>query len=214
MTLNVQECSPLHTTYQQTNLHTVTVPPSESERTDELLMQMIGGGDAQAFRILVERHQQLVIGTVSRMIGTADAEDVAQQVFLNVWKSAPRWRPEAKFTTWLLTITKRLVFNESRRRMRTRLIPQSREEEMQPEHPDASPGPDRQLLEQELHYAIEVAMIALPENERLAVVLRRYEGMPYEEIAVVLGVSLSAVKSLLFRARNTLKEKLSPYMES
>lgn len=177
-------------------------------------MLLIAAGDSEAFRGLVERHQQLVIGTVARMIGPTDAEDVAQQVFLNVWKSAPRWRPEAKFTTWLLTIAKRLVFNESRRRFRTRLIPQSVDEENESEYPDATPGPDRQVLEQELHRAIESAMVLLPEKERLALVLRQYQGMPYEEIAVVLGVSLAAVKSLLFRARESMKLRLKPYLAS
>ena len=188
------------------------LPPEQTEHTDEFLMHLIAEGDDHAFRLLVERHQQLVIGTVVRMIGAADAEDVAQQVFLNVWKSAARWRPEAKFTTWLLTITKRLVFNESRRRGRTRLIPQSATEEAEPEYPDGSSGPDRQLLERELHQAIEGAMALLPEKERLAVVLRQHQGMPYEEIAVVLEMSLPAVKSLLFRARSSLKEKLQPYL--
>jgi len=191
----------------------VTVHSSESDDSDELLMQRIALGDERAFRDLVERHQHLVIGTVARMIGTADAEDLAQQVFLNVWKSSSRWRPEARFTTWLLTITKRLVFNESRRRSRSRLIPQARDEETVPEYPSTLPGPDRQLADRELHLAIESAMALLPENERMAVVLRRYEGMPYEEIAAVIGVSLPAVKSLLFRARNTLKESLGPFLD-
>lgn len=176
-------------------------------------MIRIASGDTLAFRQLVERHQNLVIATVTRMIGSAEAEDLAQQVFLNVWKSAPRWRPEAKFTTWLLTIAKRLVFNESRRRGRTRLIPQAREPDRDlPDHPDGTPGPDQQLLGKELHLAIESALASLPEKERLAVILRRYEVMPYEEIAVVLSLSLPAVKSLLFRARNTLREKLGPYL--
>jgi len=176
-------------------------------------MIRIASGDTLAFRQLVERHQNLVIATVTRMIGSAEAEDLAQQVFLNVWKSAPRWRPEAKFTTWLLTIAKRLVFNESRRRGRTRLIPQAREPDRDlPDHPDGTPGPDQQLLGKELHLAIEAALASLPEKERLAVILRRYEEMPYEEIAVVLSLSLPAVKSLLFRARNTLREKLGPYL--
>lgn len=188
-------------------------PSPESEESDADLMRLIAAADARAFRMLVERHQNLVIGTVARMIGTADAEDVAQQVFLNVWKSAPRWRPEAKFTTWLLTITKRLVFNETRRRVRTRLVPQSLEEDAFSEHPDGTPGPDCQMLSKELHQAVEAAMSALPEKERLAVVLRRQEGMAYEDIAEVLGVSLPAVKSLLFRARNTLKERLGSYLE-
>ncbi len=175
-------------------------------------MQGIGRGDTQAFREFVERHQSLVIGMVARMIGTADAEDVAQQVFLNVWKSAPRWRPEAKVTTWMLTIAKRLVFNESRRRSRARLIPQSQDEEEERDYPDASPGPDRQVLERELRDAIESAISFLPEKERLALVLRQYQEMPYDEIAVVLGMSLPAVKSLLFRARESLKVHLKPYL--
>jgi len=177
-------------------------------------MRLVALGNDDAFRRLVERYENLVVATIARMIGMSDAEDLAQQVFLNVWKSAPRWRPEARFTTWLLTIAKRLVFNESRRRSRARLIPQSRDpDEEGPDHPDGTPGPDQQILEKELHEAIEQALAFLPEKERLAVILRRYENMPYEEIATVLAMSLPAVKSLLFRARNTLREKLGPYLE-
>ena len=175
-------------------------------------MVLVASGDDIAFRSLVERHQNLVIGTVARMVGPAEAEDIAQQVFLNVWKSAPRWRPDARFTTWLLTITKRLVFNESRRRSRARLVPQSDEERETTDYPDGGQSPDRSLLDDELNRAIEVALSSLPEKERLAVVLRRYEELPYEEIAVVLGCTLPAVKSLLFRARNSLKEQLAPYL--
>ena len=188
---------------------TVTDPNSPS---DEELMVLVASGDDIAFRSLVERHQNLVIGTVARMVGPAEAEDIAQQVFLNVWKSAPRWRPDARFTTWLLTITKRLVFNESRRRSRARLVPQSDEERETTDYPDGGQSPDRSLLDDELNRAIEVALSSLPEKERLAVVLRRYEELPYDEIAVVLGCTLPAVKSLLFRARNSLKEQLAPYL--
>src|SRR5437588_13114317 len=86
---------------------------------DVRLMQLVSGGDTAAFEMLVERHQRLVIGTVGRMLGNnSDVEDVAQQVFVRVWKSAGRYRPTAKFTTWLLTITRNLVFNEARRRKR------------------------------------------------------------------------------------------------
>ena len=188
-------------------------PSKEAAESDEELMTAIAAGDQHAFRILVERHQTLVIGTVARMIGTSDAEDVAQQVFLNVWKAAPRWRPDAKVTTWIMTVAKRLVFNESRRRNRSRILSQGSEEGAVNESPDERPGPDASLLEGELHEAIARAMAQLNEKERMAVVLRRHEGMQYEEIAVVLGTSVSSVKSLLFRARNTLREKLAPYLE-
>lgn len=188
-------------------------PSKESAESDGELMTAIAAGDQRAFRILVERHQALVIGTVARMIGTSDAEDVAQQVFLNVWKAAPRWRPDAKVTTWIMTVAKRLVFNESRRRKRSRILPQVSEEENPREACDESPGPDARLLEGELHEAIGRAMTSLNEKERMAVVLRRHEGMGYEEIAVILGTSVSSVKSLLFRARNTLRAKLAPYLE-
>src|SRR6266513_888353 len=89
------------------------------EIDDAELMLRTGNGDTAAFQHLVERHQALVIGTVARMLGNnSDIEDVAQQVFIRVWKSAPRYAPTAKFTTWLLTITRNLVFNETRRRKR------------------------------------------------------------------------------------------------
>lgn len=185
---------------------------SISDESDEEMMKSVAVGDTGSFRRLVERHQQMVIGTVARMIGSADAEDLAQQVFINVWKSAPRWRPEARFTTWLMTITKRLVFNESRRRTRSRLLPQSYEDIRVPERVDRAPLPDELLQQRELSLAIERAMALLPEKERLAVILRQQEGMPYEEIATVLGVSVPAVKSLLFRARNSLKQRLENHL--
>jgi RNA polymerase sigma-70 factor, ECF subfamily len=187
---------------------------SEESASDEMLMHSVAKGDSQAFRRLVERHQGLVIGTVTRMLGPAEAEDLSQRVFLNVWKSAPRWRPEARFTTWLLTITKRLVFNESRRRVRSRLVPKpDGQDTHQEEIPDETPGPDRQLLNLELRRAIDMTLETLPERERMAVVLRRYEQLTYEEIGAVLGLSVPAVKSLLFRARATLRDKLAPYLE-
>ena len=187
---------------------------SGSEDPDEGLMREVALGNHAAFRDLVERHQSLVIGTVARMLGSSDAEDIAQQVFLNVWKSAPRWRPEARVSTWILTIAKRLVFNESRRRSRTRLIPQQREDDKCLADPaDSSPTPAQGFLDRELHEAVERAMGLLAEKERLAVILRRQEGMPYEEIATVLGTSIPAVKSLLFRARISLRQNLSEYLE-
>src|SRR5881628_1119311 len=97
---------------------------SEDDADDLRLMQLVGRGDTGAFEQLIERHQALVAGTVARMLGSnSDVEDIAQQVFIRVWKSARRYVPRAKFTTWLLKITRNLVFNEMRRTKRRAHVP-------------------------------------------------------------------------------------------
>jgi RNA polymerase sigma-70 factor, ECF subfamily len=188
---------------------------TEEDAEDVRLMALVSGGDPSAFEQLVERHQRLVIGTVGRMLGNnSDAEDLAQQVFVRVWKSAKRYVPRAKFTTWLLKITRNLVFNELRRRSRhpqVPLHPESAEEE-RPIRDEHAIAPDASLLEQELQKAIDAAIADLPETQRLAVILRRYEELSYEEIAETLDQSVSAVKSLLFRARTELRTSLSRYL--
>ena len=186
------------------------------EIDDAELMLRTGNGDTAAFEQLIERHQALVIGTVARMLGNnSDIEDVAQQVFIRVWKSATRYTPTAKFTTWLLTITRNLVFNEARRRKRhpgIRLDTHEGNESLS--LPDqARSVPDEALLERELEAAIDRAILSLPERQRLALVLRRYEGKSYEEIADVLNLSVPAVKSILFRARSELRAALSRYLD-
>lgn len=182
---------------------------------DAALMAQVAHGDTVAFERLVERHQSLVIGTVGRMLGhNSDVEDVAQQVFIRVWKGAPRYRPTAKFTTWLLTITRNLVFNEARRRKRHPgdTLDVKGEETLALTEP-ARRVPDEELLEAELERAIESAISALPEKQRMAVILRRYESKSYEEIGGVLGLTVPAVKSLLFRARTELRATLKRYLE-
>src|SRR4051812_27709351 len=187
--------------------------PEDAE--DIRLMGLVSAGEDRAFEELVERHQRLVVGTVGRMLGShSDAEDIAQQVFVRVWKSAKRYEPRAKFTTWLLKITRNLVFNELRRRKRhatTPLQPDPAGEELQIAD-QREQTPDASLLEQELQRAIAAAIGELRESQRMAVVLRRYEELSYEEIAEVLGQSVPAVKSLLFRARTELRERLRSYL--
>jgi RNA polymerase sigma-70 factor (ECF subfamily) len=149
------------------------------------------------------------------MLGNlSDAEDLAQQVFLRVWKSAPRYQPSAKFTTWLFTITRNLVFNEVRRRQRKPAVSLEEREEVSHLQIEADGGlnPGEAALQTELERAVDRAIAALPEKQRLAVILRRYEELPYEQIGEILGLSLSAVKSLLFRARGQLKEELHRYL--
>jgi len=172
-------------------------------------MVRIREGDMEAFRLLVDMHQARVIGTISKMLGSeAEAEDLAQQVFIRVWKSAPRYRPTAKFTTWLFRITRNLVFNELRRKRH--FADRSDELAEAVERPEREP--DRVLLEGELQRAIQEAINQLPESQRMAIVLRRYEELPYEEIAKVMGTSVASVKSILFRARAELRERLEKYL--
>jgi RNA polymerase sigma factor (sigma-70 family) len=189
---------------------------SEEDADDVRLMQLVGGGDTQAFEQLIEKHQMLVAGTVARMLGSSsDVEDIAQQVFIRVWKSARRYVPRAKFKTWLLKITRNLVFNEMRRTKRRPHVPLQSEPGV--EDPllkdETNPAPDSTLLESELQQAIEDAIQRLPDTQRMALVLRRYEQLSYEQIAEVLDLSVPAVKSVLFRARTELRSRLSKYLD-
>lgn len=186
------------------------------EPDDVELMRLAGGGDERAFEQLVERHQSLVFGTVAKMLGGSEgAEDIAQQVFVRVWQSAPRYRPDAKFTTWLLTIVRNLVFNETRRRRRGFLQPFENEDGSVPEIRDSTMRDAvAQLDEREIAGAVDAAIAALPEAQRMAIILRRFEDMPYEEIAEVLKTSVPAVKSLLFRAREDLRERLKGFLSN
>jgi len=179
-------------------------------------MRLVAGGDTAAFEALVERHQGLVAGTVARMLGSnSDVEDITQQVFIRVWRSAGRYVARAKFTTWLLKITRNLVFNEMRRTKRHPHVPVQLDPEAEelPLKDETTETPDATLLQAELQQAIESAIMQLPETQRMALVLRRYEDLSYEEIAEILELSLPAVKSLLFRARTELRERLQTYLE-
>jgi len=188
---------------------------SEDDADDLRLMQLVGRGDTGAFEQLIERHQALVAGTVARMLGSnSDVEDIAQQVFIRVWKSARRYVPRAKFTTWLLKITRNLVFNEMRRTKRRAHVPLQPEAgaEDPPLKDDLNLAPDVSLLETELQQTIEEAILQLPETQRMALVLRRYEQLSYEQIGEVLDLSVPAVKSVLFRARSELRLRLNKYL--
>jgi RNA polymerase sigma-70 factor, ECF subfamily len=187
------------------------------EASDVALMLRVRDGDLEAFETLITRHQHSVVGTAAKMLGgAADAEDIGQQVFVRVWKHAARYQPSAKFTTWLMTITRNLVFNELRRRRRSHQVSMDAEEGDTIKHQfvdEQATPPSEEMLDSELQEAIDAAIASLPETQRLAIVLRRYEGMPYEEIAEVLKASVPAVKSILFRARAELKARLKKYLE-
>jgi len=185
---------------------------------DLVWMSRIKAGDTEALRALIEAHQHRVIGTVAKMLGDeSDAEDIAQQVFVRIWRSAPRYEPTAKFTTWLFKITRNLVFNELRRRRRHAAFSLDRtvDEDERPIHtPDhGTKAPDTALLDEEMQTAIQAAIDELPEVQRMAIVLRRYDDISYEEIGEILDLSVPAVKSVIFRARTELRQKLRRYLE-
>jgi RNA polymerase sigma-70 factor (ECF subfamily) len=188
---------------------------------DAVLMLRVKRGDRAAFAELVGKYQQPLFNFIFRTLrDETETEDVAQNTFLQVWKSRDRYQRTAKFSTWLFTIARNLCLNEIRRRSRH---PAESLEESHAEHEDQ---PQRQYedkkvflptdtaLHGELARKIEEALAALPENQRTAILLCRQDELSYEEIAEVLGCSLSATKSLIHRGRETLKEKLKPYLQT
>lgn len=184
-------------------------------------MLRVKQGDAAAFTTLVEKYKQPVMNVVFRTLrDESEAEDLAQNVFVQVWKSAPRYEITAKFSTWLFTITRNLCLNEIRRRSRhpaESLDAPHPEQEDQPRHQfeDAKNiSPPETLLEGELEDKVGEAIAALPEHQRTALLLCRQDELSYEEIAAVLGCSVSATKSLIHRGRETLKDRLKPYLRT
>ncbi len=178
-------------------------------------------GDVQAFEAIVEKYKQPVINLMYRMIHDLDeAEDLAQNVFVRVFQSAHRYEVSAKFSTWLFTIARHSCLNEIRRRLRHPA------ESLDGSFSDDDEQPTRQFvdiktvsppdvfLRRELEQKIQEALDALPEKQRLAVLLCRQDELSYEEIAVALECSVSATKSLIHRGRETLKAKLKPYLKT
>ncbi|MGH7978807.1 MAG: RNA polymerase sigma factor [Limisphaerales bacterium] len=188
---------------------------------DAALMLRVKRGDRAAFAELVDKYKQRIMNFVfQRLRDEAEAEDVAQNVFLQVYKSRARYKQTAKFSTWIFTIAHNLCLNELRRRSRhpaESLDESHPENEEQPprqiEDKSQIPAPD-DVLRGELARKIEEAVRELPENQRGAILLCREEELSYEQIAKILRCSLSATKSLIHRGRETLKEKLKPYLKS
>jgi RNA polymerase sigma-70 factor (ECF subfamily) len=188
---------------------------------DAALMLRVKRGDRAAFAELVGKYQQPLFNFICRTLrDEAESEDLAQNVFLQVYKSRQRYQHTAKFSTWLFTIARNLCLNEIRRRTRH---PAESIEENHAEHEDLPQRqyedkkihqPADQALHGELAEKIEEAIAALPEVQRTALLLCRQDELSYEEIAAILDCSLSATKSLIHRGRETLKEKLKPYLQS
>jgi len=183
----------------------------------EELMARIAKGDNDAFETLVNRHQTSILNLIYRFIGDrTQAKDLAQEVFIRVWRAAKTYKPDAKFTTWLYRITANLCFNElkSARRRRWFQFRRSNEDNegsIEETFSDGSPTAEDLLLEKERSRQISDALQSLPDNQRMALVLRRYDDLSYEEIARILNCSVSAVESLLVRAKRTLQEKFKNF---
>ena len=182
---------------------------------DNELMKRVGSGDKTAFKELVQRNQRVVAGIIYRYTGNHhDVEDLAQDIFLKVYKAAPRYVPRAQFKTWLYKVIANHCFNYFRSQKRRSFITsynQSFPEEDNPplHHAEAQKEqPENVMQQQELRTALTAALSELPDRQRMALILHRFEDLSYKEIANVLGCSLSAVESLLFRAMSSLKKKL------
>jgi RNA polymerase sigma-70 factor (ECF subfamily) len=186
---------------------------------DVLLMIEFQQGGRAAFENLMRKYYKRVFNFIYRLTGSRElAEDLSQDVFLKVYQAADQYRPRSKFQTWLYTIAKNSTLNELRRLKRP-VIPFETEafsekgERLQGQVADpAAENSLEELLVQERIKSVQVAIGRLPENQRMAVVLYRYERMNYDEIAQTLGMSVSAVKSLLSRARENLRQYLTRFI--
>ncbi len=182
--------------------------------SSEDLMARVAEGDEEAFEILVTRHQTPVLNLIYRFLGDrAQAKDLAQEVFLRVWQTAKTYEPKAKLTTWIYRIATNLCLNELKAARRRKWFPFHRSEEgtddaIEDTYSDDSPNAEDLLLARERTRKISEALQTLPANQRMALVLKRYDDLPYEEIARIMDCSVSAVESLLVRAKKALQEKL------
>ncbi|MGA2557633.1 MAG: sigma-70 family RNA polymerase sigma factor [Verrucomicrobiota bacterium] len=188
---------------------------------DAALMLLAKAGDMRAFEQLVEKYKQPIVNLMFRMLhDLSEAEDLAQTVFIRVYQSASRYEVSAKFSTWIFTIARHVCLNEIRRRARHPVLsmdstPPDTDEPATRQFEDRDTfTPPQAFLHAELQAKIQLALDELPEKQRLAVLLCRQDELSYEQIARVLGLSLSATKSLIHRARETLKLRLKPYLQT
>jgi RNA polymerase sigma-70 factor (ECF subfamily) len=184
--------------------------------SDAEIMLRVKAGDDAAFDHLVEKFRRPLVGFLYRMARShAVAEELAQEVFLRVYRSRGSYRADAKFTTWMYRIATNLAVNHARdtrgRRGEVSLDEPS-EGGVAFEVADGEPTAEQELLQRERVRAIRSHVDALPERQRLAVVMHKYQGLDYRQIAQVLKLSESATKSLLFRAYETLRESLKEFL--
>jgi RNA polymerase sigma-70 factor, ECF subfamily len=186
---------------------------------DAEVMLRAKAGDQSAFEYLVQKYRRPMVSFMYRMArNAAAAEDLAQEVFLRVYRSRENYEASAKFTTWLYRIATNLAVNHARDTRHERPEVQVSLDEPDEESgttlelPDASLTAEQQMVRRERMLAIRMKVEALPEQQRLAVIMHKYQQMDYKQIAEVLKKSESATKSLLFRAYETLREQLKEFI--
>jgi RNA polymerase sigma-70 factor, ECF subfamily len=197
-------------------LHSVGTMAIES---DLELMLRVTHGDVESFEVLLNRHRVPLLSYFVRMVrDQALAEDLTQEAFLRVYQARERYQPEARFTTWLYRIATNLALNAIRDRRGEPLtftVPESDDGQTAALErvADGRPTVEQQMLESDRERTIREAVESLPERQRAAVILHKYQEVDYRQIAEVLKVSESAVKSLLFRAYESLRIRLEPLVQ-
>jgi RNA polymerase sigma-70 factor (ECF subfamily) len=186
---------------------------------DAAIMLELRAGNMAGFDFLIQKYRKPIIHFMYRMVhNQAVAEELAQEVFLRVYRSRETYRAEARFSTWLYRIATNLGVNHARDNRHERaastiyLDETDSETGTTPDVADTTPGAEAKMLRRERLNAIRQHVLALPERQRMAVLMHKYEGMDYKQIGEVLKLSESATKSLLFRAYQTLREKLKDFI--
>ena len=198
----------------------------EARDPDVRLMLQVRDDVQGAFEVLVERYQHRLVGIMIHLVGRVEeAEDLTQEVFLRIYRARKGYRPRAKFSTWLFTIANNLALNHLRGRGRSPVVATGGGGDTSGTGSQASPSvggnvpsrdgtPSSQMRQVELSDVVREALDVLGEDQKVAVLLNKFEDMSYAEIAQVMGRSEAAVKSLLARARNHLREQLEPYLKT
>ncbi len=193
--------------------------PELDPTSDAAIMLQVAAGDEASFNFLVQKHHRAMIHFLFRMVrNQAVAEELAQEVFLRVYRARDSYRAEARFTTWLYRIATNLAVNHARDTKHERsaqtiyLDAPDAETGTTPDVADDEPSVEQKLMRDERMAAIRTHVMALPERQRMAVLMHKYQGMDYRQIGDVLKLSESATKSLLFRAYQTLRDKLKDFV--
>ena len=191
-----------------------------SSATDHELVLAVGQGDEAAFQEIVQRYRSQIINFIYRMINDYDrAIDLSQETFLRIYTSANRYQATYSFSTYIYRIASNLAISELRQRKRRRWISffspfrgKDDEQEQEKDFPAQAPLQDEVMIDTERRKAVTTAIQSLPEKYRLTLVMRDVEGLSYEQIVDITGLSEGTVKSRINRARNLLKDKLQKYV--